>query len=180
MSEPFDNDDDRAAFLAAMKDVRPLKTVERTQPARKKPKPRPRFRDADERAALAESLTVSPEMMEIETGDELIYARPGIQHTLLRKLRRGQFPPAAELDLHGLTAAAAGREIRGFLSEASAHGMRCVRIIHGKGLRSGHRGPVLKEKTASVLRKREDVLAFSTARAVDGGTGAVLVLLKRS
>lgn len=176
-----EDDTDLEAFRAAMRGVQPLKVEPRVEPDRPKPGPRPRFFEADEQAALAESLTLSPEMLDIETGDELVYMRPGIQHTLVRKLRRGLIPAAAELDLHGLTARAAGDEIRDFLQEARSRGLRCVRIIHGKGKRSGHRGPVLKEKTASVLRKRDEVLAFASAgRPVDGGTGAVFVLLRRN
>lgn len=173
--------DELEAFREAMRGVRPLNAEPRVEPARRRPSPRPRFFEADEQAALAESLTLSPEMLDIETGDELVYMRPGIQHTLVRKLRRGHIPAAAELDLHGLTATLAGNEIREFISEARARGIRCVRIIHGKGKRSGNRGPVLKEKTASVLKKRDDVLAFASAgRPVDGGTGAVFVLLRRN
>ncbi len=186
MADHSDNDDEQQdneldAFREAMRGVRPLQTEPRAETRRRKPSPRPRFFEADEQAALAESLTLTPEMLDIETGDEHVYMRPGIQPTLLRKLRRGHIPAAAELDLHGLTAKHAGDEIRDFISEAHARGIRCVRIIHGKGKRSGHRGPVLKEKTASVLRKRDDVLAFASAgRPVDGGTGAVFVLLRKN
>ncbi|MDX1455002.1 MAG: Smr/MutS family protein [Gammaproteobacteria bacterium] len=174
-------DDDLDSFRRAMADVKPLDAPARVERPAAKITPRARFADADELAALEASRKANPEqdMLDLETGEELAYMRPGIQHSVLRKLRRGQLSVAAELDLHGLTAKAAGGEIRSFIREARAEGARCVRIIHGKGKRSGHRGPVLKEKTASVLRKMDEVLAFGTAaRAQDGGSGAVFVLLR--
>jgi DNA-nicking Smr family endonuclease len=82
-----------------------------------------------------------------------------------------------ELDLHGLTVVEAKAVLRRFLIRALEEQVRCVRIIHGKGLRSGHRGPVLKSTVAAVLRRTGAVLAFVSARPVDGGTGAVYVLL---
>ena len=105
------------------------------------------------------------------------FARPGVQSAVLKKLRRGQYRVQAELDLHGLTVAEAKSALRGFLARALAQHARCVRVIHGKGLRSGHRGPVLKSTVAAVLRRTGAVLAYSSARQVDGGTGAVYVLL---
>lgn len=172
-----DNDDDLHAFRDAMRGVRPLPSVETVQ-RREPPPPRPRFSKADEHAALAESLAADPASADLETGEELRYLRAGANPRLLRKLRRGEFRIAAEADLHGLNERQAGDAIRAFLAEARQEGWQCVRIIHGKGLRSGPAGPVLKAKTASVLRRREDVIAFASARAADGGTGAVLVLLR--
>jgi DNA-nicking Smr family endonuclease len=96
---------------------------------------------------------------------------------VLRKLRRGQYRVQAELDLHGLTVPEAKEELRAFLADALEHHIRCVRVIHGKGLRSGHRGPVLKGVVSNVLRRVGPVLAYVSARHVDGGTGAVYVLL---
>jgi DNA-nicking Smr family endonuclease len=100
-----------------------------------------------------------------------------VQHGVLRKLRRGQYRVQAEIDLHGLTAPEAKEELRSFLAYSLEHHFRCVRIIHGKGLRSGHRGPVLKGAVSSVLRRVGPVLAYVSARQVDGGTGALYVLL---
>lgn len=119
-----------------------------------------------------------PHPLETETGEELSFIRPGLQHRLLRKLRRGHFSIGAELDLHGMTVALAQVELTIFLKQAQARGVRCVRIIHGKGLRSRQGRPVLKFKLERWLRLREEVIAFSSARPVDGGTGAVYVLLK--
>lgn len=176
--KPEVEEDELALFREAMRDVRPLQAPERVE-HRRRPKPVPRFRLADESNALLESLREDPFRSELETGEELLYLRAGENPRLLRRLRRGEFPIAAELDLHGLTEQRAGIAIREFLAEAQRERWQCVRIIHGKGLRSGPDGPVLKPKTVSVLRRRDDVLAFANARPVDGGTGAVLVLLRR-
>ena len=169
-------DDELNAFREAMRDVRRLDAPDRIE-RRSRPRPVPRFSQSDEARVLAESLANDPFAAELETGEELIYLREGANPRLLRKLRRGQFHIHAEADLHGLNETQAGEAIREFLAEARRAGWRCVRVIHGKGLRSGPAGPVLKQRTASVLRRREDVVAFASARAADGGTGAVLVLL---
>jgi DNA-nicking Smr family endonuclease len=100
-----------------------------------------------------------------------------VAESVLRKLRRGEYRVGGELDLHGLTAVQAKQALRAFLAAAVARHAGCVRIIHGKGLRSGHRGPVLKSVVSGVLRRTAAVVAFVSARPVDGGTGAVYVLL---
>jgi DNA-nicking Smr family endonuclease len=114
---------------------------------------------------------------EVFAGEPLSHRRPGVADSVVRRLRRGEFPVEGELDLHGLTVAQATGALRAFLAGALARHARCVRIIHGKGLRSGHRGPVLKAFVSSALRQTPSVVAFVSARPADGGTGAVLVLL---
>ena len=114
---------------------------------------------------------------DMETGEELTFRRTFVRPGILRRLRRGHYPCTDELDLHGLTVPEARRALGEFLAEALRGGHRCVRIIHGKGLRSGHRGPVLKSRVGRWLMRRDEVLAYSSARPVDGGTGAVYVLL---
>ncbi len=116
---------------------------------------------------------------ELETGDELLFARPGLQNKVLRQLRRGQISVTAQLDLHGMNAPLARKALAAFLNRCQAEDHRCVRIIHGKGLNSEHKQPVLKQKLNIWLRLRDDVLAFCSAPRVDGGTGAAYVLLKR-
>ena len=96
---------------------------------------------------------------------------------MLRKLRRGDYRVQGEIDLHGLNVSEAKQALREFLAQALMRQWRCVRIIHGKGLRSGNRGPVLKAMVGATLRKVGPVLAYVSARQVDGGTGAVYVLL---
>jgi len=170
-------------FRDATRDVRPLpaKVSAITKP---KPKPVARFTRADQRAVLRESL--EPELNSIltdpallETGDEISFRRPGVPETLLRKLRRGHFSVNAEIDLHGLTSPQARNALREFIADELTRGSRCVRVIHGKGLGSGPRGPVLKNVVNVWLRRAEVVVAFGSARQLDGGSGAVYVLLAR-
>ena len=101
-------------------------------------------------------------------GEEIGFRRPGVADRTFRRLRRGDFSIQAELDLHGLTVEPARRILRTFIVEAAETGLGCVRVIHGRGLRSGERGPVLKENVNAWLRHWDEVLAFVTARARDG------------
>ena len=125
-----------------------------------------------------EMLSGDFELSELETGDELWFARPGLQHQVLRKLRRGRTSVGAELDLHGMIVAEAHQAVDGFIRRVREANIRCVRIIHGKGNGSLHQRPILKGKVDVWLRRRDEVLAFASARPEDGGTGAVYVLLK--
>lgn len=169
------SDEDVRAFREAVADAKRLPS----QPVRRAPKPKPRARFARLAAAevLEESLAGLPDPDEPLLGDGLSYAKPGVQNTVLRKLRRGHFSVGAELDLHGLRAEDARLALMVFLQAVRGQRIRCVRIIHGKGYRSGPRGPVLKQKLNGWLRQRDEVIAFCSARPVDGGTGAVYVLL---
>ncbi len=173
------DDPDARLFREAVRDVRrlpgdPITTVT----ARKRPpRPEARFSRQDRHAVLFESLHTDAGDPYLAGGDELVYHRPGVQASVLKKLRRGQYRVQAEIDLHGLTVAEAKQALREFLADALDRRFRCVRIIHGKGLRSGHRGPVLKGVVSSVLRRVGPVVAYVSARQVDGGTGAVYVLL---
>lgn len=173
--------DDAQLFREAVRDVKPLGSPAHTagHPARVPRRPRPvaRFSRADRLAVLEESLREDFIDPALASGEELVFHRAGIQPGLLRKLRRGDYRVQGEIDLHGLTVAEAKQALREFLGEALLRQWRCVRIIHGKGLRSGHRGPVLKGMVGTMLRKVGPVLAYVSARQVDGGTGAVYVLL---
>ncbi len=111
-------------------------------------------------------------------GEPLFYARPGLSRSVIRRLRRGRYRINAELDLHGLSLAQAYMIVTDFLREAHKKHWHCLRIVHGKGLRSAHHGPVIKPNLNSWLQKFHDVLAFCSAPQNDGGTGAVYVLLK--
>jgi DNA-nicking Smr family endonuclease len=168
--------DELQAFRDAVRDVRPL-GVEPRVPERRKPRPRAAFRRRDEVAVLEESITLSPAELEVEAGDEMSFRRPGVQDGVMRKLRRGQYRVEAEIDLHGLILPEAKQGLREFLGRVLQQRLRCIRIVHGKGLRSGPRGPVLKNAVNVVLRRTDAVVAFCSARQVDGGTGAVYVLL---
>lgn len=170
--------EERALFREAIGDVEPIRD-NRAPPYRPSLPPRPLQRERDEAQVVRDMLSDALDPAELETGDELLFARTGLQHGVLRKLRRGQFSIGAELDLHGLTAAEARQVLAEFLTGVRSRNIRCVRIIHGKGNRSLNREPVLKGKVAHWLRQRDDVLAYCSARPVDGGTGAVYVLLRR-
>ena len=170
------HDDDRELFRAAVRGARPLR---QTRPAPQRPRltARAASRRADERRVLLESLGLDPEDLGVETGEELAYRRPGVSDATLRRPRRGQHARHEELDLHGMTQAEARLALIGFLADATRRGLHCVRIVHGKGRRSGHRGPVLKAAVNRWLRRTACVRAFCSARPPDGGTGAVYVLL---
>lgn len=173
---PHDEDEVRL-FREAVRDVKPLPGEDASPASRRRPAPVALFSRADRYAVLQESLTSEGGDPEMAAGDELVYHRAGLQMSVLRKLRRGQYRVQAEIDLHGLTVAQAKEALRDFLADALHRQLRCVRIIHGKGLRSGHRGPVLKGAVSAVLRRVGAVVAYVSARQVDGGTGAVYVLL---
>jgi len=116
---------------------------------------------------------------ELVAGDAaLSFHRAGVRIQVMRRLRRGLYPVEDELDLHGHSQSAARDRLADFIARSRDGGRRCVRIIHGKGYRSGARGPVLKTAVNLWLRRHMDVLAFASARAIDGGAGAVYVLLR--
>jgi DNA-nicking Smr family endonuclease len=185
---PAAHDEDSRAFRAAVRDVTPLPAVSLEHLV--KPKPR-----RDSRRLAAAAALLDPPGIDAhahggprETGrdaDEvtregaLSYQRPGVAAAVVRRLRRGLIPVENELDLHGDTESAARDRLALFLAESRDAGLRCVRIIHGKGYRSGARGPVLKSAVNAWLRRHLDVIAFVSARPIDGGTGALYVLLRR-
>jgi DNA-nicking Smr family endonuclease len=171
-------EEDKQAFREAMSDVRPLRPRELSPPA-PKPTAEARFSRLEREEILRDSLADGIDPAELETGEEMVFRRPGIPEDIMRKLRRGQFAVESEIDLHGLGRHAAHDALRDFIGECVTRRMRCVRVIHGKGLRSGPRGPVIKHVVNRWLRRMDDVTAFATARPVDGGTGAVYVLLGR-
>ena len=170
---------DSALFRAAVSEARPLRASQRVAPPPAKRVPRARMARAERAAVLAESLAEPSPFIETLPGDELKYRRHGIAEQTLRELRRGDYRVEAALDLHGMTGAEATGAITQFLASVLTRGLRCVRVIHGKGMRSGPRGPVLKQAVNNLLRRTDHVLAFTSARAHDGGTGATLVLLRR-
>lgn len=171
--------DPEKLFREATRDVEPLR-VKPEPIAKPKPAPRARFTRADRAAVLRESLAPPADPALLESGDEIAFRRPGVPDSLLRKLRRGHFSVDAEIDLHGLTSPQARSALRDFVARELTHGARCVRVIHGKGLGSGPRGPVLKNVVNVCLRRMESVVAFGSARPLDGGSGAVYVLLQKN
>lgn len=174
-----DADDDARLFRDAIGRVRPIKQDE-APPERPRPAAEPAQYARDEARVREELLVHDFDPAAIEVGDEIHYLAPGQPERLLKRLRRGLFSVRAELDLHEMTTPVAREAIRGFIDECRARGDLCVRIVHGKGLRSGAEGPVLKRLTATMLARRKDVIAYASARPAQGGTGAVVVLLQRA
>jgi DNA-nicking Smr family endonuclease len=169
-------DHDKRLFREAVRDVKRLRTdKQRLHPP--KPRPRARFARLDDLEVLRESMELGPGDLLVETAEELRFKRAGVSDNLLRKLRQGQFRVEAELDLHGMTVAQAKLALREFMEAMLREHTRCVRIVHGKGRGSGHRGPVLKHAVNALLQRMNAVVAFTSARPMDGGTGALYVLL---
>jgi DNA-nicking Smr family endonuclease len=172
------DEDDSELFRKAVRDVKPFSREGQVLRPRR-PSPHARFTRADRHAVLRESLSERAEDPALASGEELVFKQPGVSSLVLKKLRRGQYRVQAEIDLHGMTVVEAKHALRDFLVDALTRDLHCVRIIHGKGLRSGHRGPVLKVIVSGLLKRSAVVLAYVSARQVDGGTGAVYVLLAR-
>ena len=170
--------DDASLFRAEMRDVSPARAPNRVAPWRAAPPPLPLKRREDERAVLAElaHLALDGEG-DVELEDDSAYLRPGLPREILRKLRRTHWVIQDALDLHGLGAEEAKRATAEFVADSVRRGLRCVRIVHGKGLRSAGREPVLKRHIRKLLTRKSEVLAFVEPRAVEGGSGAVVVLL---
>ncbi|AGA34597.1 Smr protein/MutS2 [Thioalkalivibrio nitratireducens DSM 14787] len=165
-------------FLRAIGDVRRL-DHDRAEIRRPVPRSVARKRREDEAAVMHDLLSDPVNATDLQPGDELRFVRPGVGRRVFRNLRRGHYRIQDELDLHGLFASEARRTVAAFLAEARTHHRLCVRIVHGKGLRSRQQGPVLKGLLDHWLRQRDDVLAFCSALPADGGTGAVYVLIRR-
>lgn len=166
-------------FRKAVAGVQPLKRRKRVELKAPAAAPIPRQRLRDEAAALAESLAGPLSIDDaLDSGEELSYLRDGLARHTLRKLRRGHWVIQDGLDLHGLNRDEATLAVAAFLHQCAARGLRCVRIVHGKGLGSRNREPVLKAKLRNWLPRRQEVLAYCQAPASEGGSGALLVLLK--
>ena len=175
MASPPEDDE----FREALRGVRPLGESRRVELRRARPAPYPRQTQLDERAALAESLSGPVSLDDaLDSGEELAFIRNGYSRDILRKLRRGHWVVEDHLDLHGMNRLEAAVSVNDFLRRSMARRLRCVRIVHGKGLGSRNREPVLKGLLRKWLLTREEVLAFSQAPAPQGGSGALLVLLK--
>ncbi|MDB5841261.1 MAG: mismatch repair protein MutS [Herminiimonas sp.] len=170
---------DADLFRRSIGEVAPLPTADKVVVAAPRPLPIARHHLADEQAALEQSLSdeFSVETL-LDTDEALSFARNGIGQDTLRKLRRGHWVTQSQLDLHGLRTDEAREALAEFLRNATRRGVRCVRVIHGKGLGSVNKEPVLKNKVRNWLAQKEEVIAFCQARAADGGAGALMVLLK--
>ncbi|MFC5474259.1 Smr/MutS family protein [Paraherbaspirillum soli] len=166
-------------FRSSIGAVKPLTPPDKLTPSVPRPQPIARQHLADEQAALQESLSDEFTIDTLLDSDaSLSFARSGIGPDVLRKLRRGHWVIQQELDLHGMRRDEAREALAEFLRLAAKRGWRCVRIIHGKGLGSINKEPVLKAKVRNWLVQKEEVLAFCQATAAEGGAGALVVLLK--
>jgi DNA-nicking Smr family endonuclease len=169
-------------FASLIGAVMPLATPPRHCTRGYRPPPHPRQREADEANALdASRAATSPGPMAWDVGLDIegaqSFVRTGLNPDLLRKLRRGHWVVQGALDLHRHTQEEARVALGDFMARARRHGWRCVRIIHGKGLSSPNREPVLKGKVRKWLQQRDEVLAYCEPRPHAGGSGAVVVLL---
>jgi DNA-nicking Smr family endonuclease len=170
---------DADIFRSSIGNVKPLSVPPKFTPNAPRPLPIARQHLADEQAALHESLSDDFTIETLLDSDEaLSFARNGIGPDVMRKLQRGHWTIQQQLDLHGLRREEAREALAEFLRLAAKRGWRCVRIIHGKGLGSVNKEPVLKSKVRNWLVQKEEVLAFCQATAAEGGSGALLVLLK--
>jgi DNA-nicking Smr family endonuclease len=170
---------DTDEFRKAMGGTKPLRNESRAPLGKPRPKPKARFSKADERKVLSESLEDDIDAIEPGYGSALSFHRQHVGKRTMRKLQRGGFSVQAEIDLHGMTLDEARPRLADFIEYSVSQGHYCVRVVHGKGLGSGERGPVLKSAVNRWLRRWKTVLAFVSTRQVDGGTGAVYVLLQR-
>jgi DNA-nicking Smr family endonuclease len=183
LSKPLPPVDDHGLFLAEMEAdrVTPLPSRPRAELAKPRPKPVAVKRMEDDAAIPGELLKdTSGWDADIENGDLITFLRPGLPSEIVRKLRRGQWIIQATLDLHGMTTESARGELARFLAHSRHAGIRCVRIVHGKGYRSPNSTPILRNKVRLSLSLRNEVLAYCDALPADGGAGAVVVLLKAS
>jgi DNA-nicking Smr family endonuclease len=172
---------DRELFARSVGPVVPLAVAERADTGRPLPQPEPRQRLLDEARVLHDALSDEFDPMTLlETDDELAWRREGIGVGVMVKLRGGAWSVQGQIDLHGRTRDEARVALGEFLLHAGKQGWRCVRVVHGKGLGSPGRQPVLKGKVRAWLVQRDEVLAFTQARGPDGGAGAVIVLLDSS
>jgi DNA-nicking Smr family endonuclease len=172
---------DAEMFRREIGDVAPISAAARAVHGRMPPAALPLQTQRDEQAVLSEAISdeFDPEVL-LDTDESLFYCRPGVSQEVVRKLRRGDWIVQAQLDLHGMRRDEAREALAEFIRETVKRGLRCVRVIHGKGLGSIGKEPVLKGKVRAWLVQKAEVIAFCQARPHDGGAGAVLVLLQPS
>jgi DNA-nicking Smr family endonuclease len=172
---------ERTLFVRAAGAVQPIRRHGRVDLAPDQPAPLPVQQQLDEQRVLREALSDEFDAATLLDIDEaLSFRRPGVGPDVTRKLRKGEWTIQGEIDLHGLRRDDAREALAAFVREAYRRGWRCVRVVHGKGLGSPGKTPVLKGKVQSWLIQKNEVLAFVQARGDEGGAGALVVLLKPS
>ncbi|MEY4979838.1 MAG: hypothetical protein RLZZ352_2108 [Pseudomonadota bacterium] len=166
-------------FALAVGPVQPLAPHGRIDPSPQPVAPQPVQRLRDEAAVMREAISDDFDVETLlHTDDWLSYRAPGLGTDVVRKLREGRWSIQRQIDLHGLRTDEARHALSGFLREARQQGLRCVRVVHGKGLGSPGRTPVLKGRVLRWLVQKTEVMAFVQARPADGGAGALVVLLR--
>lgn len=170
---------DKDLFIKAAGAVQPLTDKRQALLKKEQPKPIPVQRERDEQAVLVEAISDEFDVSTLLDADEhMSFRRPGIGPDVTRKLRRGDWAIQREIDLHGLRTDEARGALGQFIRDARKHGIRCVRVVHGKGLGSPGKTPVLKSRVHSWLVQKKEVLAFVQAKPAEGGAGALVVLLQ--
>ena len=173
--------DDENLFREAVKNVKPLKIKSKTiEASASKPKPKPIAKKLleDEKRVLLDSISDDYIYENIESEDELLYLRHGHSPDILNKLKKGYWVVQGSIDLHGMISQEAKSYIVDYIQECKKRHIRCIRIIHGKGIGSKNKEPVLKNKVKNWLVQKDEVIAYAQAPKHDGGSGAVVVLLK--
>ncbi|WP_332672603.1 Smr/MutS family protein [Aromatoleum sp.] len=166
-------------FRHAARGAQPVDTRNRAELDRPAPRPEPVQHREDEQAALRESLEAPMSLEDrLEMGDEAVFLRAGLPRRVLTDLRRGRWVLQGEVDLHGYNREEAREALGQFLAASLQQGRRCVRVIHGKGLGSPGKLSILKQLSRGWLAQREEILAFCQAGPYEGGSGALLVLLR--
>jgi DNA-nicking Smr family endonuclease len=172
---------ERELFARSVGPVQGLKDRGLADLDRPRPLPEPQQRALDEQSVLREAISDEFDVETLlDTDEALSFRRPGVGPEVVRRLRRGDWVIQAQIDLHGLRRDEAREQLATFLREAVKQGLRCVRVVHGKGNGSPGREPVLKAKVKTWLVQKNEVIAFTQARASDGGAGALVVLLRPS
>jgi DNA-nicking Smr family endonuclease len=170
---------DRSLFVRAAGTVQPIREHRRVHLAPGQPLPIAMQQQLDEQRVLREAISDEFDASTLlDVDDAMSFRRPGIGTEVTRKLRKGDWSLQGEIDLHGLRREEAREALSTFIREAHRRGWRCVRIVHGKGLGSPGKTPVLKGRVQSWLIQKNEVLAFVQARGDEGGAGALVVLLK--
>ena len=169
---------EQRAFQIAVGPVVPLNAPPKADLKRPPPAAEPRQKELDEQAALQEAMSDEVDIESLLlTDDGLGFRRPGVHHDVLARLRKGQWAIQGELDLHGLRRDEARESLADFIRRADGRGLRCLRVVHGKGHGSPGKEPVLKAKVQRWLAQRREVIAFAQAAGPQGGAGALIVLL---
>ena len=166
-------------FQAAIGKVKPLEPPQRAKLTPEPPKPIPKQQMLDDAAALQEALSDEVDVTTLlDTDEHLSFRRPGVGTDVTQKLRKGKWSIQKQIDLHGLRSDEAREALSAFIRDAHRNGIRCVRVVHGKGLGSPGKAPVLKEKVHKWLVQKSEVVAFVQAQPAQGGAGALVVLLQ--